>query len=102
MELKLVLECKIIKYLEFSGNKKRKKWLQPKQLLRLVYDKDTYSGFPMSVKKVEYLDDTYRYVKVEASVLTDKDYMDYLSTTKKFILAHGITFLGECWIKKIG
>jgi len=100
MELYIVLECKILREIPLVGMDNQIKWLKPEMRMRLTIDNENYKGFPIVIKKVNYLDEGYIKVVVDIILITDSEYanMNFFLENKDSNLATGTTFLGKCRI----
>jgi len=102
MLLELTLKCHLSDYQHTVGTPKEDRWLKEKMRLRLVLGKSGLEGFPISIEKIEYVDDHMCIIFVY--LINDSNYMDndFFTEGTELYLAVGIHIVGRCQLEANG
>ena len=97
MVFNITLKCTIQKCLDLVGEPSKIRWLKEGMRLRLVIKEDAYFGFPVTVLKVNYLDDEN--IELKIGLITQEPYnREFILKQDKLYLAIATTKLGRCKI----
>jgi len=95
--LNITLKCTIQKCLDLTKEPSKIRWLKEGMRLRLVIKEDAYFGFPITVLKVNYLDDEN--IELNIELITQKPYnREFILKQDKLYIAVATKKLGRCKI----